>query len=106
MRCRHSMPRSDGHPTRATWGARCGKSARRVLRGGTGTSDFVARLVPTHHNVQHALLLKKVGWRVQDAAVMHLLKTILKATGKKGVSQGGVVSPLLSNVYLTEGARM
>ena len=30
-------------------------------------------------NVQHALLLKKVGWRVQDAAVMHLLKTILKA---------------------------
>ncbi len=43
------MPRSDCHPTRATWGARCGKSARRVLRGGTGTSDLVARLVPTHH---------------------------------------------------------
>src|ERR1022692_870459 len=35
--------------TRATWGARCGKSARRVLRGGTGTSDIVARLVPTHY---------------------------------------------------------
>ena len=34
--------------TRATWGARCGKSARRVLRG-RGTSDLVARLVPTHH---------------------------------------------------------
>jgi RNA-directed DNA polymerase len=43
---------------------------------------------------------------VQDAAVMHLLKMILKATGKKGVSQGGVVSPLLSNVYLTEVDRM
>ncbi|MGA7768932.1 MAG: hypothetical protein WCA27_22245, partial [Candidatus Sulfotelmatobacter sp.] len=37
------------HLTRATWGARCGKSARRVLRGGTGPSDLVARLVPTHH---------------------------------------------------------
>src|SRR5437773_8375421 len=49
-------------------------------------------------NVQHALLLKKVGWRVQDAAVMHLLKTILKATGKKGVSQGGVVTPLTQKV--------
>src|SRR5437660_7033261 len=52
MRCRHSMPRSDGHPTRATWGARCGKSARRVLRGGTGTSDLVARPVPTHHRMK------------------------------------------------------
>src|SRR5947208_8943680 len=106
MQCRHSMPRFDGPPTRATWGARCGKSARRVLRGGTGTSDIVARPVPTHHNVQHYLLLEKVARRVQDDDVMRLLKMILKATGKKGVPQGGVVSPLLSNLYLNEVDRM
>src|SRR4051794_19566717 len=57
-------------------------------------------------NVQHYLLLAKVARRIQDDAVMHLLKMILKATGKKGVPQGGVISSLLSNLYLNEVDRM
>jgi RNA-directed DNA polymerase len=57
-------------------------------------------------NVQHFLLLAKVARRVQDDAVMYLLKMMLKATGEKGVPQGGVISPLLSNLYLTEVDRM
>jgi RNA-directed DNA polymerase len=37
---------------------------------------------------------------------MKLLNRILKSTGKKGVPQGGVVSPMLSNLYLNEVDRM
>jgi RNA-directed DNA polymerase len=44
-------------------------------------------------NVQHYLLLEKVAKRIRDDRVLHLLKIILKATGKKGVPQGGVITP-------------
>ena len=37
---------------------------------------------------------------------MHGLNLLLKATGKKGIAQGDVIAPLLSNLYLTEVARM
>jgi RNA-directed DNA polymerase len=35
-----------------------------------------------------------------------VLKLVLQASGKKGVAQGGVLSPLLSNLYLTAVDRM
>lgn len=52
--------------------------------------------------IRHDILLKKIASRVEDGKVLRLTKLILKAGGKRGAGQGGVISPLFSNIYLTE----
>jgi RNA-directed DNA polymerase len=52
--------------------------------------------------IRHDLLLQQIARRVQDPAVLHLVKQILKAGGKIGVPQGGPFSPLAANIYLNE----
>lgn len=62
--------------------------------------------------IPHDRLLKLIGLRVSDLRVIHLIKLFLKAPviedgrmsgGRKtkiGTPQGGVISPLLANIYL------
>ena len=73
--------------------------------------------------IPHAELMKSVARRIADKAVLHLLKMWLKAPveerdeqgrprysgGKKtkqGTPQGGVISPLLANIYINRLLRV
>ncbi len=56
-------------------------------------------------HVRHDILFGKVAKRVQDPEILHLLKQIVKASGKRGVPQGGV-TPLIANLYLNEVDRI
>lgn len=75
-----------------------------VVRGKTYVIDFDLRAY--FDNVRHDMVLAKVAERVDDDAILRVLKLLLKAGGKRGVPQGGVISPLLSNLYLNEVDKM
>ena len=95
---------SYGYRPKRTAHEAVGRVAKAIVQGKTRVIDV--DLAAYFDSVRHDLLLAKVAQRVQDGEILHLLKLMLKATGKRGVPQGGVISPLLSNVYLTEVDRM
>jgi RNA-directed DNA polymerase len=98
------QPGSYGYRPKRTAHEAISRVAEGIVRQKTRIIDI--DLKGYFDSVRHDLLLAKVARRVQDEQVMHLLKLILKAAGKQGVPQGGVISPVLSNLYLDEVDRM
>ena len=100
----------------ASFGYRRGRSTKDALRkvwkeiegGGEWLVD--ADLKDFFGSVDHQKLLTLVGQRVADGRVLNLIEAMLKAGSygdgrlfptERGTPQGGVASPLLSNILLT-----
>src|SRR5260221_270935 len=98
------QPGSYGYRPKRTAHGAIKRVAEAIVQRKTRVLDFDLRAY--FDNVRHDRLLEKVARRVDDADIMHLLRMMLKASGKKGVPQGGVISPLLSNLYLNEVDKM
>jgi RNA-directed DNA polymerase len=91
---------SYGYRPKRTAHAAVNRVAQAIVRNKTRVIDV--DLAAFFDTVRHDVLLGKVARRIQDGEILHLVKQMLKASGKRGVPQGGVISPLLANVYLTE----
>ena len=100
----------------ASFGYRPGRSTKDALRKiwkeiYSGSEWIVdADLRDFFGSVDHEKLLSLVAQRVADGRVLRLLKAMLKAgsygngrlfPSERGTPQGGVVSPMLSNILLT-----
>jgi group II intron reverse transcriptase/maturase len=100
----------------ASFGYRRGRSTkdalRKIWKEIQGGSEWIvdADLRDFFGSVDHEKLLTLVAQRVADGRVLRLIEAMLKAGSygkgrlfptKRGTPQGGVVSPMLSNILLT-----
>ena len=90
------QPGSFGYRPKKTAHEAVDRVAQAIVRHKTRVIDFDLRSY--FDNVRHDRLLAKVAKRVNDNDVMHLLKIMLKANGRCGVPQGGVITPRTQKV--------
>jgi retron-type reverse transcriptase len=90
------QPGSFGYRPKRTAHEAVDRVAKAIVQNKTRVIDIDLRSY--FDNVRHDRLLAKVAHRVDDPDVMHLLKIMLKANGRCGVPQGGVITPLTQKV--------
>jgi RNA-directed DNA polymerase len=96
------QPGSYGYRPKKSAHAAIQRVANAILEGKTYVIDLDLRsYIDT---VKHHIVLEKVARRVDDEAVLWLLKLLLNASGKQGVPQGGVITPLTQKVISSSSA--
>ena len=93
------QPGSFGYRPQRTAHEAVHRVATAIIQGKTLVIDLDLRAF--FDTVRHSLLLEKIARRINDNEVMHLLKLMLSASGKLGVPQGGVLTPLTQKVIST-----
>jgi RNA-directed DNA polymerase len=104
-----------------SYGFRAGKSAHQALAAiktnleAGYTAVYDADLADYFGSIPHEKLMKAMEMRIADRSVLKLIrmwlksqvvergpggKTMIRARADKGTPQGGVISPLLANIYL------
>ncbi len=90
----------------------CHTALQSMQRGWTGTKWFIEIDIKGYfNNINHDILMELLKKRIEDTQFLALIRDMLKAgyvedwqyhKTYSGTPQGGIVSPMLANVYLHE----
>src|SRR5712664_1717829 len=96
------QPGSYGYRPKKSAHAAVQRVSEAILQGKTYVIDLDLRSY--FDTVRHHIVLEKIARRVCDDAVLWLLRVILKASGRQGVPQGGVLTPRTQKVTFSLNA--
>jgi|RhiMetdeSRZDD1v2_1073273.scaffolds.fasta_scaffold183259_1 group II intron reverse transcriptase/maturase len=90
----------------------CHTALRSIQKGWTGTKWFIDIDIKGYfNNINHDILMELLKKRIEDTQFLDLIRDMLKAgyvedwqyhKTYSGTPQGGIVSPILANMYLHE----
>lgn len=103
-----------GHYKVTNYGFRPGKSTFQALdnlkfSGRYTNIGIEGDIKGAYNNVDHDIMLKLISTRIKDKKFLTLMRNLLRSgviendrieTGELGTPQGGIVSPLLFNIYI------